>query len=202
MSIKENIEYVKQELSAEENFFESFLKIETFYKKYRRFIQVGGAVVILGIGGNLVMSTIEKSRVQSANEAYATLQASPSDAQAMAQLQKESPSLFEIHRLQQALTSKDTSELNALQNSTEPFISKVATYQLGLIQRDKMAFSSLGGEDQNAFRNLALLMEAYMLLKEGDIPMAKLRLASIPVNSPVKSIANMLDHYTVKGGIQ
>ncbi len=33
MSLKENVDYVKDELNTEEKFLESFVKVERFYKK-------------------------------------------------------------------------------------------------------------------------------------------------------------------------
>ena len=38
MSIKENVDYVKEELNSQEKFLESFVKGERFYKKYRTLI--------------------------------------------------------------------------------------------------------------------------------------------------------------------
>lgn len=35
MSLKENVDFVKNELNSEEKFLESFVKIERFYKKIK-----------------------------------------------------------------------------------------------------------------------------------------------------------------------
>ena len=40
MSLKENVSYIKDEISTEEQFFENFFKIEKFYKKYKKIILV------------------------------------------------------------------------------------------------------------------------------------------------------------------
>ena len=40
MSIKDDVNYIKNELSSEEKFLESFVKTERFFKKYKKLIVV------------------------------------------------------------------------------------------------------------------------------------------------------------------
>ena len=49
MSIKENVDYVKTELSSEEKFLENFVKGERFFKKYKTLIFGFIAVIFIGI---------------------------------------------------------------------------------------------------------------------------------------------------------
>ena len=51
MALKEEIEYIKQEISTEEKFFESFFKLEKFYKKHKiKIISIIGLVIITVAG--------------------------------------------------------------------------------------------------------------------------------------------------------
>ena len=70
MSIKENVDYVKNELSSEEKFLENFVKGERFFKKYRTLIFTFIAIAILVTIGMLVKQKIEESNKLEANIAF------------------------------------------------------------------------------------------------------------------------------------
>ena len=73
MSLKENVDYIKEEISNEEKFFESFFKVEKFYKKYK-FIIIALVVLVLGyfITTN-ILSYVKEQNAIAANKAYNTL---------------------------------------------------------------------------------------------------------------------------------
>ena len=54
MSIKENVDYVKEELNSQEKFLESFVKGERFYKKYRTLIFASIAIIVIGAIGLVI----------------------------------------------------------------------------------------------------------------------------------------------------
>ena len=59
MSIKDDVNYIKNELSSEEKFLESFVKTERFFKKYKKLIVVLIITVIVGSIAFLVKTKLE-----------------------------------------------------------------------------------------------------------------------------------------------
>ena len=51
MNLKENVDLIKDEISTEEKFFESFFKVEKFWKKYK--------VAIIGISVVTIVSFLD-----------------------------------------------------------------------------------------------------------------------------------------------
>ena len=54
MSVKEHVEFLKEEISTEERFFEGFFKLEKVWEKYKLVIIGGATLTIAGfIGVNI-----------------------------------------------------------------------------------------------------------------------------------------------------
>jgi len=70
LSIKDNIQEVKRELSADEQMLASAFKVEKFYKKHK--IKIISLLVasILTFGGVKLSQYIEYSKLERANRAY------------------------------------------------------------------------------------------------------------------------------------
>jgi len=96
MSLKENVEYIKDEISSEEKFFESFFKLEKFYKKYKYLI----ILVVVGTLGyfitSSVMGYINEQNTIKANNAYNKLLLNPTDTNSIAILKEKNTKLLEI----------------------------------------------------------------------------------------------------------
>ena len=67
MSIKENVDYVKEELNSQEKFLESFVKGERFYKKYRTLIFASIAIIVIGAIGLVIKKNVDESNKLEAN---------------------------------------------------------------------------------------------------------------------------------------
>ncbi len=70
MSLKENVDFVKNELNSEEKFLESFVKIERFYKKNKALIITAIIVVVVAIIGFSVKNYIDNENKLKANIAF------------------------------------------------------------------------------------------------------------------------------------
>ena len=107
MSLKENIEAVKEELSSEEKFFESAIRTERFVKKYQK--PLIGIVVasLLAVGGAIGYQTYTNAKLQSSNAAFNLLLANPADAKAEQTLKNDNPALYDVWKLSRGISQKD-----------------------------------------------------------------------------------------------
>ncbi len=86
MSIKENVDYVKMELSSEEKFLENFVRSERFFKKYKTLIFGIIAALIIGVIVVFVKNIVDESNKLEANIAFKKVLENSNDTQALATL--------------------------------------------------------------------------------------------------------------------
>ena len=72
MSIKDDVNYIKNELSSEEKFLESFVKTERFFKKYKKLIVVLIITVIVGSIAFFVKTKLDEKNLYEANIALSS----------------------------------------------------------------------------------------------------------------------------------
>ena len=197
MSLKDNVNAIKEELSAEEQFLESVIKAEGFWKKYKNIIITLISLVVIAIIANLVMETIKENKLLEANEAYVKVLKDPSDSTAIAKLKDSNPALYELFIFQDAMKTDNIETLNNISGEIkDPVLKDLLSYQkASLEQKDLDAYSI---KSSSILKNMALLENGYLLLEKGKIEEAKLSLMSIPEDSQLKSVADALIHYSGK----
>jgi len=188
LGIKENIKAVKEEISTEEQFLEGIIKTERFFKAKKRYIVGVLAVVVLGVIGYSANEFLEQNRLQSSNAAYGVLLKDAQNTQALETLKAKNEKLYEMFMLQRALEKSDKEVLKNLTQSKQAVVSDIAAYQLAQMEQGASPSSEL-------LNGLVLLQEGYDLLKENKIAEAKVKFAQIDLNSPLKQIAQNLEHY-------
>jgi len=191
LSIQETINEAKKELNNDEQMLASAFKLEKFYKKHKIKIFSVIALATLYFGGTAIMDSIAQQKLVTANNAYLTLKDDPKNKSALTELKTNNPKLFELYSYQKALKSKDTATLKTLTSSTNEIIADLSAYHLAILE-GKPAESKLQGD-------IALVNNAYLLIKEGKVTEAKEELELIPEESPVYNISKMIKHYSVKG---
>lgn len=198
MSLKENIDMIKDELSQEEKFFASAVQTERFVKKYKT--PLIGAIVaaVVVVSANALYQVKVDGEVERSNAAYTTLQKTPADEAAIAQLKEDNPPLFEAWSLQQAMEKQDMEALKKLTTSSSPVISDVATYQLATMEKDAAALNAYALNQNAVFKDLAIFNEAVLLIEQGKADEAKARLKLIDEKSSLYKMVTMLQHYGVK----
>ncbi len=189
MSIKDEIQHVKEELSGDEKILESAFKLERIYKKYKILIWGVLLLLIVGFGGNAAWGAYQQSKLASANDAFLTLQKDPKDSAALAKLKANNPKLLALFQLHQALTSGSADALKALESSSDPIVSDVAKYHAGVLSSHPV--------DSVYYHDLSVIEEAYADLKAGNKSAAKDKLSLISETSPVAKIAQLLKHATL-----
>ena len=198
VSLKENIEMVKEELNSEEQFFEKAVQTERFVKKYKKPLIgiVTAAILVIGVASAYNIN--QQSKVDASNAALNVLMADANDAAAQEQLKSLNPKLFDVWTLSQALKSKDQEALRALQSSKALVVADLAEYELAAMQEDALALENYTQKSGSLLKELAMIEEAVLLMEKGDKEAAKAKLVMVDINSPVYELAQTLAHYGVK----
>ena len=190
VSIKDDVNFVKKELSGDEKILESAFKLESLYKKYK--FQLWGVVaaLILFFGGQSVMNAMHEAKLVEANEAFLTLQSKSDDANALKALKENNPALFELYSYAQAVKKQDIKALETLATSSNSVIADASGYTAGVLSKKPV--------DSKLYKELALLEEAYLAIGAGDTKVARDKLELIDERSPLSVIAGFLKHSTIK----
>jgi len=191
VSIKDDVKYVKKELSADEQVLESALKLETYYNKYKRKIWTILALIVLLFFGKIAFDAVQDSRMNSANEALLALQKDSKNSEALSALQSNNPALYELYSYAEAVKSKDAKTLEELAKSKNALIADISQYTSQVLASKS--------SDSVYYKEMSLLEDAYLALKAGKGNAAKEKLELIDARSPVAPIADLLKHYTIKG---
>lgn len=192
LSLKENLKSIKEEIGAEEQFLESIIKGERFYKKYKRYIFVGTILIAAIAVGYAASNVIKNRNLKISNLAYEQLLKSPNDTEALNTLKDKNPSLYSVFLFQDALKKNNTEALQKLSEKKDnQFLSDLANYELAQTKDLKDVKSEL-------LNGFVLLEEGFDLLKQGKQTEAQLKFAQIDPNSPLADIVKNLEHYQVK----
>ncbi len=189
---------VREELNAEEQFFEQAVKTERFVKKYKK--PLIGLVVAAGliVAGTAGYDAYTASKRAAANEAFLALQKNPSDAAAADTLQAEAPLLYDAWRLSVAVKNADVKTLQALGNSGAPEVADISRYEAAALEENAPALDGYAAGNTPIYREMALIDEAVLLIRDGKVGEAHRRLQMIDSASPVYPLATALMHYGVK----
>ena len=190
MSIKDDVNYVKKELTGDEKILESAFKIEGLYKKYKFVIWGVAAALILFFAGKTAMDAMHEAKLAEANQAFLTLQTKADDTQALQTLKEKNPALFELFSFAQAVKKQDVKALNTLAGSSNAVIADSSKYVAATLENKS--------SDSKLYKELALLEEAYLAIKAGDVKSARSKLELIDERSSFSMLASLLKHSTLK----
>ena len=197
MGAKENIEYIKQELSSEEKFLESVIKVEKFYKKHKKAIVAGAAAVLIAGVGYIAYEMKVEYDLRLSNEAYQELLKNPSNKEALQTLQAKNEKLYHLFLYQQAVKAKDKAALQKIAASSDPILADLAKYHLAALQKDREKLDRYALNSEAILKELALLDESYLLMEKKKIAQAREKLKKIE-KSAATPYALLLGHYGVK----
>ncbi|CUU68769.1 Uncharacterised protein [Campylobacter hyointestinalis] len=186
MPIKDDIGYIKNELSSEEHFLENAIRSERFLRKNKKIIVVIVAILVILLIGYAINSYVKESNLSSANEAYNKLLISPNDVAAMNTLKNKAPSLFALYAIKNAADTNSTNLLDeALSLDIDPLLKNIIE-------------SSKNQSTDGILSSYDALLKGFDLLKQNKINQAKIEFAKIPNNSPLTPIYKNLEHYQGK----
>lgn len=188
MSIKENVNYVKDELSSEEKFLENFVKGERFFKKYRTLIFAVIVLAIVGSIGYVIKKDLDESNKLEANIAFNKFLES-NDEKALATLKDKNEKLYEIALFLQARKDNKSVEINT------PVLKELAKFQAAMESKNIKELENLSVQNDFLLKEFAIFNKALLLTNEGKFEEAKTALKQIPQTSKATELANLLNHY-------
>lgn len=185
MSLKDNVDYIKKEISAEESYMENFFKIEKFFKKYKKSIIALTIIIIVSVIGYYISSYITQQNKLQANIALNTLLKNPNDTEALAVLEAKNKKLFEIYQYRQ----DDTKVTNIT------YFKELALYTKAIKENDIEGINSVTQKQEFLLKDFALFNKALIQAQENKYVEAKETLKLISDNSEVSPLAKMLEHF-------
>ena len=189
MSIKENNDYVKTELSSEEKFLENFVRSERFFKKYKTLILSFIIIVIVGFIGVFIKTKIDESNKFEANLAFNKVLENNNDAKALADLKAKNKDLYEIALYLQAKKEAKIIETNI------PLLKELSKYETALANKSITELDNVSMQSDFLLKDFAVFNKALFLANEGKFTEAKTTLALIPQTSKAFELAKLLNHY-------
>ncbi len=187
MSLKENVSYIKDEISTEEQFFENFFKIEKFYKKYKKVIFITSVLLILGVVGFSVKNYIDEENTISANNAYSKVMLNNTDKASLDELKNANEKLYNIALFQ---ISKDK-----ITASNVEYIEDIAAYNSAVTKGDLAALDGMIMKQDFLLKDFAVLSKALILIEKKEYKKAKETISRIDEKSRVLPLANMIKHF-------
>lgn len=184
------IDNVKKELSGDEKVLESAFKLETYYKKYKIAIWGLASVVVVFFVGSAVMTSMHKSKLHEANEAFLALQTNSEDATALATLKAKNSALFELYSYSEAVKKKNIETLKTLAKSSNAIIADISTYSASVLNKKPVS--------SKIYNELALFQEGYIAILIGDTKVAKAKLDLIDERSSLAMMTKFLQHSMIK----
>ncbi len=196
MSLKDNIEAIKEELSTEEKFLESMIKGESFFKKNKKLILLAGGAILVGIIASSLYNYKKEMDLKESNEIYIKLLSTKDDKSLESQLKSKNPNLYMLYKFQKVIKKNDIEKLKELSNSIkDPILKDLVSYQIdSLSKKDIMKYVGNDG----ALKEFALLQQAFIELENKNYEKANEVLDFIPINSPLHQLASALKHYNKK----
>ncbi len=198
MSLKENIDMVKDELNSEEKFFEKAVMTERFVKKYKNMMIGGVVVVVLFVAGSIFYSFNEKQNIKEANIALAELKQDPTSVSVKSKLKSLSKELYDVWSYSQAMANNDIKALQELKSSKTIIVSDLAKYELASASGDQDKLSDYSMKQDAIYKDLALVQNAILYINAGQTKKAHKELRKVPQSSSLNKVVTALMHYGVK----
>lgn len=198
MSLKENMDALKEELNSEEKFFESAIRTERFIKRYQKPLIAAIAASLLAVGGAIAYQTYANAKIESSNNAFNALLMNPSDSKAEQTLKNDNPELYDLWRLSRGISQNDVTILDSLKNSQAFGVADIAGYEAAAIKGDTKMLDEYTKKQGALYKDIALLELAVKAIEEGNLASAHQKIALIPEDSPIFQAGQALSHYGVK----
>ncbi|MCG3669821.1 tetratricopeptide repeat protein [Aliarcobacter butzleri] len=188
MSLKEDVGYIKNELSSEEKFIENFVKGERFFKKYKTLIIAVVVILIIGLIGFTIKKSMDNSNKHDANIALSQFLEN-GDEKALETLKNKNEKLYEVALFLQA--KKD----NKIPSIELPLLKELVKFQTATASNNIEELNSLSMQNDFLLKEFALFNKALILVNEGKYEEAKKELSQISQISKAYELATLLNHY-------
>jgi len=187
--MKENIDFVKEELNSEEKFLENFVKVERFYKKNKALVIGVAAIVVIAIGGISVKSYTAASNKKESNIAFNKFLQDNNDKVSLDKLQEINQQLFEVATYIKAKKENKDVKINVT------YLKDLLEYSKAVEAENIDKLSSLSMQNNFLLKEFAIFNKALILAKDAKYLDAKETLKLIPQKSKVNDLVVLLNHY-------
>ena len=187
MSLKENVSYIKDEISTEEQFFENFFKIEKFYKKYKKIILAVVVAGVLGLIGMALFDFLSQKNAVVANEAYTKVLLNNNEKGALDELKSANEELYNIALFQ--ISQEKTTASNVA------YLEDIASYNTAVAKGDIAALDGMIMQQDFLLKDFAVLSKTLILIEKKEYKKAKDTIARIDEKSRVLPLSNMIKHF-------
>jgi len=193
VSIKDDVDFVKQELTTDEKMLEGALKFETFIAKHKIKLAALVVAIVLFFGIKSVNSALNQMKIEDANIALVALESGVTGDEKEELLSdlKNSPALYALYQFKLAVENNDTKTLEMLSHTPNSVLADSSRYALSSIQKQSV--------DSDLYKEMALLNQAYLLIQEGEMTQAREKLSLIADDSTLSQFAKLMMHATLKG---
>ena len=198
MSLKNDIEMVREKLNSEEKFFEKAVITERFVKKYKKFLIGGLVAIVVVVAANIAYDINKESKVREVNIALAILGEDAENSEALSTIKNISPALHDAWIYSNAVVKKDIQSMKKLTSSSSVMVADLASYEVAQESKDAKLLDDYASKKDAVYKDLALVQSAIIYMSNSEIQKAHERLAKISSESSLKNIANALMHYGVK----
>ncbi len=198
LSLKENMEALREELNSEEKFLENAIRTERFVKRYQKPLMAGVVSLLLAVGGAIAYQSYTGAKIESSNAALNVLLKNPSDAQAQETLKNDNPKLYDVWKLSRAVAQNDAAALASLKNSEAFGVADIASYEAAVIKGDAAELDAYTKRQGALYKELAHLELAVVALEKGDTALARQKISQIGEESPLYQLGQSLSHYGVQ----
>lgn len=189
MSLKDDIKSVKREINTEEQFLESFVKVERFFKKNKAVLILAAAVVVVGFAAVSITDYIRDENKKEANLAFNKVLENPNDQEAIAVLKDKNNKLYEVSLYLKAQKENKIADVNV------QFLKEISTYQKALKDQNINALNSVSMKSDFLLKEFAIFNKALLLAQNGKYKDSKETLKLIPQTSKVYELVKLLNHY-------
>ncbi|QEZ88380.1 hypothetical protein [Aliarcobacter cibarius] len=188
MSIKENVDYIKSELSSEEKLLEGFVKSERFFKKYKNLLIALVVAIVLGSIFYVVKKSFDESNKYESNLLLNSY-LEKGDEKALEDLKNKNKNLYEVALYLKAKKDEKSVEISL------PILKELLEFELAKKDSNLEALDKLSMKGDFLLKDYALFNKALILTNEKKYQEAKDTLAKISNDSRTIELVNLLNHY-------
>ena len=188
MSIKENVDYIKSELSSEEKLLEGFVKSERFFKKYKNLLIALIVAIVIGSIIYFVKKSFDESNKYESNILLNNY-LEKGDEKVLQSLKDKNNSLYQIALYLKARQDGKSAEISL------PILKELSEFELAKNKNDIEALDKLSMKGDFLLKDYALFNKALILTNEGKYQEAKDTIAKISNDSRTIELVNLLNHY-------
>lgn len=187
--MKENVDFIKQELTTEEKFLEGTIKVERFWKKYKLLIIGVAIIIVAAVGGINYKKSVDASNKIAANEAMNLFLKDNKDEKALNTLKELDKRLYEVALFIKASKNSEIATVNV------PYLKELMTYNEAISKNDLNKLNELSMDNRFLLKEFAIFNKAMILTQDGKYEEAKSILKLIPETSQANQLSQLLMHH-------